>query len=117
MVQIVHNGKHIWLGRFDSEIEAAKAYDEAARKYHGEFATQLPITTDSHGLDGFLSATEGTGYTEFFLDTDLHCICSAWRTSAKGFSIRASAIPFRLVREGFWPSLTSRANNTDYIHL
>ncbi len=36
--QLMHNGKKIWVGRFDNEIDAAKAYDETARKYHGEFA-------------------------------------------------------------------------------
>ena len=32
------NGKRLWLGRFASELAAAKVYDAAARKYHGEFA-------------------------------------------------------------------------------
>lgn len=31
-------GKTYNLGRFDSQIQAAKAYDNAALKYHGEFA-------------------------------------------------------------------------------
>lgn len=31
-------GKRISLGYFRSEIDAARAYDLAARKYHGEFA-------------------------------------------------------------------------------
>ena len=36
--KIVVNGKQRHLGRFKSEIDAAKCYNEAAIKYHGEFA-------------------------------------------------------------------------------
>ncbi len=32
------NGKKTWLGYFNDEEDAARAYDHAARKYHGEFA-------------------------------------------------------------------------------
>ncbi len=37
-VKIRANGKRLWLGRFNSELDAALAYDRAAIKYHGEFA-------------------------------------------------------------------------------
>jgi len=36
--QIKINNKKIHLGYFDNKIDAVKARDEAAKKYHGEFA-------------------------------------------------------------------------------
>ena len=32
------NGKHIYLGSFDKEVDSAMAYNKAAKKYHGKFA-------------------------------------------------------------------------------
>ncbi len=44
---IQFEGKWMWLGRFDSEIDAARAYDEAAKKYHREFTRlNFPETAD-----------------------------------------------------------------------
>jgi len=38
IMRLKHKGKIVATGRFDNEIDAAKAYDEAARKYFGQFA-------------------------------------------------------------------------------
>ena len=37
-VKIKSKGKSYWVGSYKTEIEAARASDKAARKYHGEFA-------------------------------------------------------------------------------
>ena len=36
--KIVVNGRKQYLGSFNNQLDGARAYDRAARKYHGEFA-------------------------------------------------------------------------------
>lgn len=43
VAQIKRNGRHISLGCFDSEVEAATAYNKAALEVHGEFAHINPV--------------------------------------------------------------------------
>jgi hypothetical protein len=45
--QIYVKNKNIYLGRFTDKIEAAKAYNDAAIKYHGEFASLNKIAVIS----------------------------------------------------------------------
>jgi hypothetical protein len=54
---IKYRHKSIWLGTFVNEIDAAKAYDKAARKYFGRFARlNFPDPPDKWpGLDYYIA--------------------------------------------------------------
>lgn len=39
-------GKYVWVGYYDTEIEAAKAYNEAIVKYRGSYAWVNPLPED-----------------------------------------------------------------------
>jgi hypothetical protein len=41
--QIRHGGDPVFLGHFENPKDAALAYNEAAKKYHGEFAYLNPV--------------------------------------------------------------------------
>nr|XP_017251579.1 PREDICTED: dehydration-responsive element-binding protein 2D-like [Daucus carota subsp. sativus] len=53
VAEIRHPGSRVWLGTFNTSVEAALAYDDAALKMYGPSATlNLPVTTSSTNTTG-----------------------------------------------------------------
>ncbi|KAI3517823.1 hypothetical protein L1887_17043 [Cichorium endivia] len=52
-----NQGARLWLGTFDTSVEAAQAYDEAARRLYGDEA-KLNLTSSSASYNGRTSNDE-----------------------------------------------------------
>lgn len=66
IARITINRKRLFLGCFHNDIEAARAYDAAAKKYHGQYAClNFPTEEKQRGL-------------KFILRRAFRVLCSAW---------------------------------------
>lgn len=64
--QIMINGRHKYLGFFNEKLDAALAYDMAARELHGQFATlNFPLLGERSALTGEIRQVDPVEYPEF----------------------------------------------------